>query len=314
MTNKIFNYKNFESFLTMNGENHSFDHNDEADYLLSNINSPKNSTLINNTLLNNNRYEGWIGQNPLYKFPNENTHWDNNLNENTHEILLKYLNSVNFDRNTQTFDDCKFLDYILNDNVFPPNYIRLLFNLHLNYLLKENKIDNLNDVTKSFEKLKFTESKLNLPDSKFNLPDSKFNLPEPISKLSESKLNLSDSKLNLPETKLNLSEQITKLPETNTKFDTNTKYENSTKYENGTNTKYETGVRGRLLGFEDLRVEKDDYSSYIMEGTGTILKIIEASQLWLNHTSSEKIPLKIKKQFTKNDNFVILIKKQFTHY
>ncbi|AFZ80908.1 hypothetical protein BEWA_003160 [Theileria equi strain WA] len=49
---------------------------------------------------------------------------------------------------------------------------------------------------------------------------------------------------------------------------------------------------------------------YILEGTGTILKIVEALELWLRNTSAENNNFRMKKQFTKNDNFVVVIKKQ----
>eukprot|EP00375_Theileria_parva_P001078 XP_763749.1 hypothetical protein [Theileria parva strain Muguga] len=198
MTNKIFN---LESFLGIAGDVHSFDHNDEADFLLSNINSPKHSL---NTGL------GWMCENPLYKFPNENSHWDNPI-DTTNEFL-KLLN-----HNTHELSD-------------------------------REKNDNLAEITKSLEKLKFSEYTTKFPD--------------------------------------------------NIKHNDNCKLGDSIRHSDTMPV-----LRGVRNVYEE-RVEGEDYSAYITEGTGTILKIIEASQLWLKHTSSEKIPLKIKKQFTKNDNFV----------
>ncbi|UKJ89428.2 hypothetical protein MACJ_002679 [Theileria orientalis] len=237
-TSNPFNLKNFEDFLSFDHVSHSFDNNEEADYLLSNISSPTNglkqppnvlhqtlSGVQPTSLLNMSRFEGWT--NPPFNYSNEDNY------DHTNDVLLKYLNRGESQRNYSTFDDYKFLDYLIGD---------------------KNKNDYKTD---------------NSSDSKSK--DGYFNFDE----LAQICENMMRSDKSPP------AEPLMRMDSHN-KADF-------------------------CHNFEKLEPHVDHY---IREGSGTILKILEASQLWINHTSAEKVPIRLRKQFTKNDNFVVLIKKQ----
>ncbi|BAM42414.1 conserved hypothetical protein [Theileria orientalis strain Shintoku] len=233
-----YNLKNFEDFLSFDHANHSFDNNEEADFLLSNISSPTaglnqlpnglHQTLSGvqpPNLLNMSRFEGWTNQ--PFSFSNEDNY------DNTNDVLLKYLNRGESQKNYSTFDDYKVLDYLIGD---------------------KNKNDYKAD---------------NSSDSRSK--DGYFNFDE-LAQLCDNMMRSDKSPPSEPLKKMDFPS------------------------------------RADFRSNFERRYSHLDH--YIREGSGTILKILEASQLWINHTSAEKVPIRLRKQFTKNDNFVVLIRKQ----